>query len=136
MNKSSTLKACLVCKNIFTPDPRVGERQKVCKDLYCQQERKKLAQKRWLSKNQDYFKGRYPELKETILQNQKDRRSRQKEKVLLSKPDIQDELTPYKNSKYFQILNNAMTIQDELTSKLTMAKQHLMTSLTLIYKTS
>ena len=136
MNKNPTSKVCLVCNKIFTPDPRVGGRQKVCKELYCQQERKKLAQKAWLLKNPDYFKGRYPELKETILQNQKDRRSRQKEQVLLIRSDIQDELSTYKNSKLLQILNNAMAIQDELTSRITMAKKYLMNSLTLIYKTS
>ncbi len=62
---------CFICKENFVPDPRVGDRQKVCKKLSSKLQRKKLAQQNWLSKNPGYFRGRYPQLKDQILANKK-----------------------------------------------------------------
>ena len=111
-------KVCMVCKKSFIPDPRVGDRQKVCKNLHCQRQRKKLAQKQWLLKNPDYFKRRYPQLKEQILNYQKSH-SQQADKKAIT---IQDELIGY-NNKLLRILNKARTIQDELTLKILLTKQ-------------
>lgn len=129
------IKICQICGKPFTLDPRVGNRQIVCKETACQLERKHRAQKRWLYKNQDYFKGRYPELKEKIKAYQGKRRL---EKIKYSDQDtldIQDELTDCKR-KALSMVREAVTIQDELTSKITLGKRRLKQALDLIYKTS
>jgi hypothetical protein len=124
-------KVCLICKENFIPDPRVGDRQKVCKKLSCKLQRKKRAQQNWLSKNPGYFKGRYLQLKHQILANNK--------RLAQSKPpacfSIQDELTSNQN-KLLTALKYIMSIQDEITRKITKGKYCLQDTLTLVYKTS
>ena len=56
-------KRCLFCGQYFTPDYRVKDRQKACRDPGCKKARKKEAQKAWCEKNPDYFEGRYPYVK-------------------------------------------------------------------------
>jgi hypothetical protein len=50
-------KRCPNCHNFFTPDYRNGERQKFCNLPECKKASKSESQKRWFSKNPDYFKG-------------------------------------------------------------------------------
>ena len=129
------IKTCQICGKPFTSDPRVGDRQIVCKEMICQLKRKHYAQKRWLDKNQGYFKGRYPELKEKIIAYQEKRRL---EKIKVSDQDtldIQDELTDCKR-KALSMVREAVTIQDEITSQITRGKRRLRQALDLIYKTS
>lgn len=129
------IKICQVCGEPFAPDPRARDHQIVCKKISCQLERKRRAQKRWLKENPDYFKGRYPELKEKIIAYQLKRRL---ENTKVSDPDaldIQDELTGNK-SKALTMVREAMTIQDELTSKIIKGKHHLKQALDLLYKTN
>lgn len=52
-------KRCIYCHQIFTPDPRIKDKQKTCNRQLCQTARKKQTQKRWTKRNPDYFKGRY-----------------------------------------------------------------------------
>jgi len=52
------VKRCLVCGRYFTPDHRVGQRQKVCFTPECKKQRKKTAQDDWVKKNPGYFAGR------------------------------------------------------------------------------
>ena len=124
-------KVCLICKENFIPDPRVGDRQKVCKKTYCKLQRKKRAQQHWVRKNPGYFKGRYPQLKEQILANKK--------KKVQSKPKacfrIQDKLTSNQN-KLLTALETLMNIQDEITRRITKTNYCLKDTLTLVYKTS
>ena len=124
-------KVCIVCHEIFTADPRVADRQKVCNKTYCKLQRKKRAQQNWLRKNPGYFKGRYPQLKEQILANKK--------KKVQSKPKacfrIQDKLTSNQN-KLLTALETLMNIQDEITRRITTTKYCLKDTLTLVYKTS
>ena len=82
-------KVCIVCNEKFTPDPRVGDRQKVCNKTYCKLQRKKLAQQHWVRKNPGYFQGRYPQLKEQILAN----REQQAQSRIQACFSIQDKLT-------------------------------------------
>ena len=56
-------KRCLFCGRYFTPDYRVGDRQKSCCRPECRKARKKAAQAAWTEKNADYFRGRYPYVK-------------------------------------------------------------------------
>jgi hypothetical protein len=124
-------KVCIICKDSFIPDPRVGDRQKVCEKTYCKLQRKKLAQQNWLSKNPGYFKGRYSQLKEQILANKKQQAQ--------AKPQacsgIQDELTSNQN-RLLTALVTLMNIQDEITRIITKSKCCLQDTLTLVYKTS
>jgi len=124
-------KVCFICKEDFIPDPRVGDRQKVCNKTYCKLQRKKLAQQQWVRKSPGYFKGRYPQLKEQILANKK--------KTAQSRPrtcfSIQDKLTANQN-KLLTALEYLMSIQDEITGIITKSKYCLQDTLTLVYKTS
>ncbi len=112
-------------------DPRVGARQKACRRLSCQQERKRLSQRAWLSANPDYFKGRYPQLKEQILANHKSARTNMK----TAHNDIQDELTA-NNNNILSLFDKTATIQDELRLLITTIKQQISFNQNLTYKTS
>ena len=57
------VKRCLYCGRYFTPDYRVGARQKSCGRPHCSKVRKKTAQEAWTQKNPGYFQGRYPYVK-------------------------------------------------------------------------
>ena len=124
-------KVCFICKEDFIPDPRVGDRQKVCNKTYCKLQRKKLAQQQWVRKNPGYFKGRYPQLKEHILANKK-KTAQSRPKACVS---IQDKLTSNQN-KLLTALEYLMSIQDEITHIITKRKYRLQDTLTLVYKTS
>lgn len=45
-----TRKKCLVCKRMFTPDPRIGQRQQYCSNKKCQSKRQRLHEAVWLAK--------------------------------------------------------------------------------------
>jgi len=124
-------KVCLICKENFIPDPRVGDRQKVCQKLSCKLQRKKLAQQHWVRKNPGYFKGRYPQLKDQILANKK-QKAQARPKACAS---IQDKLTS-KQNKLLTALETLMSIQDEIIRIITKGKRCLQDTLTLVYKTS
>jgi hypothetical protein len=62
---------CRICRRWFSPDPRLGERQKTCADPYCKKEwhRKKCAQ--WNRKNAEYFRANYLQKKLDALSERK-----------------------------------------------------------------
>jgi hypothetical protein len=132
-------KVCEICHGPFTPDRRVVECQRVCKKLFCQQERKRRAQQRWLAKNPDAFKGRYVNLKEWLkthpgyLENYRHRRRTSSPSAV--SPDIQDGLNAYQNS-FLETACKLRDIQDELTAKITAGKRYCQDLIDLIYKTS
>ena len=49
---------CEFCDELFSPDPRVGARQRACRRELCQRRRKRASQAAWLAKHPDYFRGR------------------------------------------------------------------------------
>lgn len=51
-------KRCAVCRGWFAPDPRTEHRQNYCRQPICRKAGKREAQKRWLSQNLDYYKGK------------------------------------------------------------------------------
>jgi hypothetical protein len=55
----SLQKRCIICGRYFTPDRRVGERQRVCGARTCKRERKKKSQENWRENNPEYFKNHY-----------------------------------------------------------------------------
>lgn len=52
-------KNCEFCGRFFIPDCRIGSKQRSCARPDCRTLRKAAAQAAWVSKNSDYFKGRY-----------------------------------------------------------------------------
>jgi hypothetical protein len=49
---------CGICRRWFRPDPRVGERQRVCSSADCQRRRRLRTQAAWRARNPDYFVAR------------------------------------------------------------------------------
>lgn len=129
--KSNIPKTCKICQDTFYPHKQVEKRQKVCDKLSCKRINKKRSQDIWKDKNPQYYTGRYPELKEQILENKK----KKKQPKLKTQPSsgIQDELTCNKNSLLIE-LKDMKGIQDELTKIITKNKRHLNSSLKMVYK--
>ena len=49
----------MCCGRYFTPDRRIGARQKACASEACRKERKKRSQKDWRRENPGYFTNHY-----------------------------------------------------------------------------
>lgn len=49
---------CRICRGWFMPDPRVGDRQRVCSSPECQAARRKKTQASWRERNPEYFVAR------------------------------------------------------------------------------
>lgn len=81
------VKRCKFCGRYFTPDKRVGDRQKACSRKECQRARKQLAQSNWVKKNPNYFKGRYEYVKEWRSKKKNKQKEQDKRKNM-----IQDEI--------------------------------------------
>ena len=48
-------KPCCICRCWFRPDPRIGSRQRACRNRDCQTARRRKKQKRWRERHPDYF---------------------------------------------------------------------------------
>ena len=46
---------CTICRRWFRPDPRIGTRQRACRNPKCQTARRKKTQAAWRAKNPDYY---------------------------------------------------------------------------------
>jgi len=46
---------CCICRRWFRPDPRVGVRQRACRQAECQAARRRQTQASWRKRNPDYF---------------------------------------------------------------------------------
>ena len=82
-------KRCICCGRYFTPDRRIGDRQKVCALEACRKERKKRAQENWLRKNPGYFTNHYADYVKPWRQKKRFLSEREKvikDKIPLSKP--------------------------------------------------
>ena len=101
MEKSQ--KHCRYCGRFFTPDKRVGDRQKSCSRPDCKAKRKKESQASWCRRNPDYFKGSYTNTRDWLKKNMGYlRRRRQKQR------DIQDEypyISPMKSIRFLLPVN-------------------------------
>lgn len=151
--RSTARKKCAFCGQYFSPNPRVGDRQKACFRKECRRRRKALAQQRWLEKNPNYFHGRYentrawldqhPEyLKEyrkahpEYVERNRIRTRERKRDCKKGQVDIQDEIKS-------QLLDIAeikrekvgFDIQDELFTQQACLAGIMLKLLSLIYKT-
>jgi len=48
-------KRCIICRKLFWPDTRVGERQRACSRPECQKARRARTQTSWRRRNPDYL---------------------------------------------------------------------------------
>lgn len=124
-------KRCEFCGKIFIPHRCVGQRQRACNDEKCKQERKENSQTQWCENNPNYFKGRYPELKDKIQSRQK----KLKLKKQNTPPTIQDGLT-INNNNILIALEDFLTIQDKLTSLSKETNRKIYQLKIALYKTS
>jgi hypothetical protein len=46
---------CCICRRWFRPDPRIGPRQRACRNPDCQVARRRKKQKKWRERHPDYF---------------------------------------------------------------------------------
>jgi hypothetical protein len=104
---------CKFCRRVFTPDPRVGDRQISCQNTVCKRKRKKTAQKKWTKNNPDYFHGRYTELRYWRENNpayQKEWRNK--------KNEIQDKIEPKKPLKSIRLILPTCILKNEIQDEI------------------
>lgn len=97
------------CGRFFTPDPRVGNRQRACFRPECQETRKQVSKRDWLARETPggYFAGRYPYVKQW----------RMKRRQAIANV-IQDEIPPAKpvvKLVFWIPVTRLSMIQDEIT---------------------
>jgi hypothetical protein len=123
----SKTKICKYCGKSFTPDPRVGDRQKCCGSPVCKSERKKEADRNWRKKNPEYFKGRYESyLKPWLEKHPGYLKAYRRRKKLQAQNDIQDKILLLKIqtvSKKSNVLSG--DIQDKIHSLFSKGVLHL-----------
>ncbi len=93
-------KSCKICRKRFTPDPRVGDRQKTCRSRECQRELHKRTCKQWNNDNKNYFRANY-------LQNKI-------EKLKKSESDESDNMIKKHNADPERLL---FEFQEEISAK-------------------
>ena len=103
-------KVCPFCQDHFIPDPRIGSRQKACSKLSCQLKRNRKSQSEWLTRNPDYFKGRYFNTRSWLDQHPGYLQAYRQRRRSESRHDIQDESTLIKSMSISEMYD----IQDEL----------------------
>ena len=54
----SRRKPCSICRRWFRPDPRIGSRQRACRNPDCQAARRVQTQRTWRDSRPDYFTAR------------------------------------------------------------------------------
>lgn len=55
MCSSRRQRRCVVCRHGFVPDARIGDRQRVCEKVACQQEYRRRGQADWRKRHPGYF---------------------------------------------------------------------------------
>lgn len=101
MNRPLT-KTCEICRHLFAVEPRVGARQRVCKKLACQRERKRRYLNQWLAEDCTYYQRRYADYlkawRATHPAYQKHYRARQRDHMRQLHGEIQVELSSYQTT--------------------------------------
>lgn len=77
-SKKRRSKPCSICRRWFTPNPKVGQRQRTCGSKACKSEQKKHTQAKWSKRNPSYWV-------ERRLQKQIETITADKDKVLLQR---------------------------------------------------
>jgi RHS repeat-associated protein len=63
------MKTCPYCKTPFSPDPKVGNRQKTCGKPACKRALKSENNRRWRQRNPDYYRNDYCRLRAWLEHN-------------------------------------------------------------------
>lgn len=120
---------CDICKRLFQPDKRAVKRQHICERLKCKLEHKRRYNQQWRARkeNLDYFKGRYPYLKQWLEQHPnylKNYRGKKKSESENKSSDIQVEITTY-NNKQLDINRIFDDIQVEINDNINNGKHQI-----------
>jgi len=104
---------CRYCRRVFTPDPRVGDRQVCCQSQDCKKERKGISQKRWCRRNPDYFHGRYGELRLWRERNPGYQKSWRRKRS-----EIQDEIAQKMRVESTRLMLPVCILKDEIQDEI------------------
>jgi hypothetical protein len=102
-------KRCEFCGRFFTPNRRVGNRQRSCGRTECKKARKTAAQQTWVNNNPGYFKGRYDNTRRWRRAHPDYQRQR-RQKIR----EIQDETARETPVKSVRLLVPAKWFKDEI----------------------
>ena len=116
-NTNIKWKRCIYCRQSFKPDPRVGDRQKSCKERRCQKRRKGENQKRWVEDNPGYFQGRYAYVREWRKRNP-DYQQRWRTK----RREIQDEIAHENPVKTMRLVIPEKWLHDEIQDEIRLVR--------------
>ncbi len=111
-------KRCVYCGRYYSPDPRVRRTQKSCNDPKCRARRKKESHKKWLEANPDYFKGRYPEVKEW-RKNHPDYQRLWRKRAR----EIQDEIPPSEPVRTMVLVIPEKMLKNEIQDEIRLVRQ-------------
>jgi len=106
-------KKCKSCRRVFTPDPRVGDRQVCCQLEDCKKHCKRVSQKRWCRANRDYFQGRY---EETRLW--RERNPGYQKRWRRGRSEIQDEMAQEKSVESMRLMLPVCILKDEIQDEI------------------
>ena len=106
-------KKCKCCRRVFTPDPRVGDRQVCCQHEDCKKQSKRMAQGRWCRANPDYFHGRYEELRLW-----RERNPGYQKRWRRGRAEIQDEIASKKSVNSLRLMLPVCILKDEIQDKI------------------
>lgn len=102
-------KHCEFCGRFFTPDRRIGNKQRCCYRPECRKLRKAASQAAWSAKNDDYFKYRYENTK--IWRAARPEYQRQRRKKIR---EIQDSIPGLTRMKSVRLLLPATWFKNEI----------------------
>ena len=108
-----TKRKCRCCRRVFTPDPRVGERQVSCQAEDCKKRCKRISQKRWCRANPDYFHGHYEELR---LWRQ--RNPGYQKRWRRGRSEIQDEIAKKKSAESMRLMLPVCILKAEIQDEI------------------
>ena len=107
-------KHCEFCGRFFIPDRRIGSKQRSCSCPECRKQRKAASQSAWVSKNSDYFKGRYENTKKWREEHPGYQRQRRK-----NRREIQDEIPSLPSMKSVRLLLPVTWFKSEIQDTMT-----------------
>jgi hypothetical protein len=128
-------KHCEFCGHFYTPDRRVGKRQRSCPRTECKRKRKRASQTAWTKKNQWYFKGRYDTTRRWLGAHPGYLRQRR-----AKRRDIQDEIPELTSRKSVRLLVPAKWFKSDIKDTMAVitiidSDTYIGTATGVIYKT-
>ena len=123
-------KKCRCCRRVFTPDPRVGNRQVCCQSEDCKSQSKRISQKRWCRANPDYFHGRYEEVRLW-----RERNPGYQKKWRRGGAEIQDEIVKKKSAESTRLMLPVCILKAEIQDEIRLKyKNHQNVTATFVHE--